>query len=408
MALEITIDRNVIVFTVGITLGAAVLFGLVPAFHQAAVSLHSMLKEGGRTVSQGRARRRALGALVTAQIALSLALLVCAGIVVWDFLLKASRGSGIDPKQVLTADVRLTIPRYEDPVRQTAFFEEAVERLDALPGVVSAGATTALMHLDQARVLTFSLQGDAPLPRKDRFKTEYLAVSPGFLATLRVSLLRGRSLAPSDNAEALPVALVNQAFVRTYFRNDEPVGKHLRLDTSDSDRPDWSRIVGVVADTRNPSEQWEVQPQVYEPYLQRPSAAMTLVVRTTAPGAFAPVLRRTIWSIDKDQPISRVQTMEHVIADSRADWVMVATLLGSYAGLALAMAMVGVFGVVAYTVTQRPHEIGIRMALGAQTSDVVRMVATKGVVLAWTRRRPSKRAAATRRAARRAARRYGY
>lgn len=382
MAREISIDHNVLAYTLGISVLAALLFGLAPAFHQTAVKLHLTLKEGGRTNSQGRARHRAHSALVVAQVALALALLTGAGLMTWGFLHKMSAGFGIDPKQVLTANIRLSNAQYEEPSKQAAFFQEATERLEALPGVISAGGTTTLVPLEGARVVTFSIEGQAVLPRKERAKADCISVTPRYLETLRVPLLRGRSFVSHDNAQAPPVAVVNQAFVRRYFPNDEPLGKHLRLDTGDSDRPDWSEIVGVVGNINELSEEWEERPQVYESYFQRPSAAMTLVVRTTSdPADFAPSLRRAIWDVDGDQPVTRVQTMEQVIAYGRAAGVIVVTLLGSFAGVALAMAVVGVFGLMAYTVAQRTHEIGIRMALGAQRNNVLRMVVRKGVAL---------------------------
>ncbi len=382
MAREISIDYNVLAYTLGISVLAALLFGLAPAFQQTAVNLHSTLKEGGRSNSQGRARHRALGALVAAQVALALALLTGAGLMTWGGVHKLYAGLGIDPKQVLTANIRLSNSQYKDPSQQAAFFQETTQRLEALPGVISAGGTTALLPLEEGRVVTFAIKGQAALPRTERAKTDWFSITPDFLETLRVPLLRGRSFGSHDNAQAPPVAVVNREFVRRYFPNEEPVGKHLRLDTGDSDRTDWSEIVGVAGNINESSEEWEERPQVYESYLQKPSAAMTLVVRTTSdPADLAPSLRRAIWDVDGDQPITRVQTMEQVIDYGRAAGVIVLTLLGSFAGLALAMAVVGVFALMAYTVAQRTHEIGIRMALGAKRNNVLRMVARKGVAL---------------------------
>ena len=218
------------------------------------------------------------------------------------------------------------------------------------------------------------------LPRTERARTAYFAISSEYLRTLRIPLLRGRNFLASDTPQAPPVAVVNQAFVQRYFPKEQPIGKRVRLDTGASDRPDWSAIVGVVGNVQGGER--KDMPQVYEPYLQRPSALMTLVVRTSSdPAAFAPMLRRAVWGVDKDQPITRVQTMNQVIADYRAGGVMVSTMMGTFAGLAVALALVGVFGVMAYTVAQRTHEIGIRTALGAQKSDVLRMVVKKGGVL---------------------------
>ena len=376
MALEVTIDHTVLAYTLGMSVFAAVLFGLAPAFRQTALNLQSTLKEGGRAGSQSRTRHRTHSVLATAEIALALALLVGAGLIIQDFLHQLHAGLGIDPNQVLTANISVSSTRYKDPPEQAAFFQETIQRLEALPGVISAGATNTLGE----DIVTFSLEGQPVLPRTERARTAYFAISPEYLRTLRIPLLRGRSFLASDTPQAPPVAVVNQAFAQRYFPKEQPIGKRVRLDTGASDRPDWSAIVGVVGNVQG--EERKDMPQVYVPYLQRPSALMTLVVRTNSdPGAFAPMLRRAVWSVDKDQPITRVQTMNQVIADYRAGGVMVSTMMGTFAGLAVALALVGVFGVMAYTVAQRTHEIGIRTALGAQKSDVLRMVVKKGGVL---------------------------
>jgi putative ABC transport system permease protein len=220
------------------------------------------------------------------------------------------------------------------------------------------------------------------MARMERARADYFAISPDYLRTLRIPLIRGRNFLPSDAAQAPSVALVNQAFVRRYFPNEEPVGKRIRLDTSGSDRPDWSEIVGVVGNVRDSFDKRTDMPQSYEPYLQRPSSVMTLVVRTRSdPASFAPMLRRAVWGVDKDQPITAVHTMNRLIAESGSNSRVMNILMGTFAGLGLALAAVGVFGVTAYTVAQRTHEIGIRMALGAQGSEVLRMVVRKGMVL---------------------------
>ena len=382
LALEVTIDHIVLAYTLGISVFAAILFGLAPALHQTALNLQSTLKEGGRAGSLGRARHRAHSVLVSAEIALALALLIGAGLIIQDLLYTLHAGFGFDPNQVLTANISLSSTRYQDPSKQAAFFQEAIQRLEALPGVNSVGATTTLVPGEGAQVVTFRIEGQPALSRTERARTDYFVISPDYFRTLRIPLLRGRNFLPSDSAQAPPVAVVNQAFVRRYFPNQPPVGKHIRLDTSASDRPDWSEIVGVVGDVGHPLEERKNPPQVYEPFAQRPSSGMALVVRTSSePAALAPMLRRAVWSIDKDQPITRVQTMNQVIADYAAGGVMMSTMMGTFAGLAVALALVGVFAVTAYTVAQRTQEIGIRMALGAQRSDVLRMVVRKGMVL---------------------------
>ncbi len=381
LALEVTIDHNVLAFTLGASVCAAILFGLAPALHGTALGLHSTLKEGGRASSQSRARNRTHSLLVTAEIALALALLVGAGLEIQDLHDTLYAGFGIDPNQVLTANISLSSTRYKDPSKQAVFFQETIQRLEMLPGVISAGATTTLVPsaIEEERTVTFSIEGQAALSRTERPRTDYYAISSDYLRTQRIPLIRGRNFLPSDSAQAPPAALVNQAFVQRFLPSEQPIGKHIRIDTSASDRLDWSEIVGVVGNVKDDRKE---KPQVYEPSLQRPSSVMTLVVRTRPdPTAFAPMLRRAVWDVDKDQPITHVQTMNQVIADYRAGGVTVSTMMGTFAGLALVLAVVGVFGVMAYTVAQRTHEIGIRMALGAQRSDVLRMVVRKGIVL---------------------------
>lgn len=381
-AREVTIDHIVMIFTLGVSALAAILFGLAPAVRQTALDLHSTLKEGGRAISQGKARQRTQSVLVTAQIALALVLVIAAGVFVQEFLDRVHNDFGIDSNNVLTANIPLSSTDHKDPSRQAGFFQEAIQRLEALPGIVSAGATNTLPLGDYERIITFTIEGRPALSRTERARTNYFAISPDYLRTLAIPVIRGRNFLSSDGAQGPPVALVNQEFVRRYFPHEEPVGKRIRLDTGALDRPDSSEIVGVVGDVRDSFDQRKYVPQAYEPYLQNPSSVMTLVVRTKSdPGAFAPMLRRAVWDVDKNQPITAVQSMNQVMAQSGAIGPVVNILMGTFATLGLALAAVGVFGVMAHTVAQRIHEIGIRMALGARTSDVLRMVVKKGMVL---------------------------
>jgi predicted permease len=379
---EMTIDYTVMIFALGVSVLAAVLFGLMPAVHQTAMGLHSTLKESNRAISQSKARHRKQSVLVTAEIALALVLLITAGVFVQEFLDRVHAGFGIDSNQVLTANISLSNAGYKDPSMQAAFFQETIQRLEALPGVISAGATSTLPLGDYQRSVTFSIEGRPAVSRTERARTDYFAISPDYLRTLGIPLIRGRNFLSSDSAQASPVALVNNAFVRRYFPNEDSIGKRIRLDTIGLDRPDWSEIVGVVGDVRDSFEQRKYVPQAYEPYPQKSSSLMTIVVRTGSdPSAFAPMLRRAVWGVDKDQPIATVQTMNQVMAQSGAGMRVTNILMGTFAGLGMALAAVGIFAVMAYAVARRTHEIGIRMALGARKSDVLRMVMKKGMVL---------------------------
>ena len=379
---EITIDGNVLIFTFGLSVLAAILFGFAPALRQTRLDLHSALKEAGLTISQGKDRHRTQSVLVTAEIALALVLVIAAGVFVQEFLDLIRADFGIESNNVLTANISLSDAGYKAPTKQAAFYQETIQRLGALPGVVSAGATNTLPLGEYQRSVTFSIEGRPALSHEERALTNYFAISPDYLRTLGIPLIRGRNFSSSDHAQAPAVALVNQEFVRRFFPNEEPIGKRIQLDSGTLDRPNWSEIVGVVGNVRDSFDQRKYVPQAYEPFPQRISSVMTLVVRTKSdPSAFAPMLRRAVWNVDKDQPITAVQTMDQVVARSEAGIRVANILFGAFAVLGLTLAAVGVFGVMAYTVGRRTHEIGIRMAMGAQKSEVVSMVVKKGMVI---------------------------
>jgi predicted permease len=381
-AAPVTIDQNVLLYTVGMSFFAAIVFGLAPALHQTGLARHSTLKLGTRTGSHTKHSSRIHSVLVCVQIALALALVTGAEIDVQDFVRAISGELGIDPNQVLTANISLSSKRYIAPSTQVAFFHNVIQRLSAVPGVTYASATTTLVPNaeDDHRVVTFSIAGQPILLRAKRERTEYYAISPDYLRALRIPLLRGRSFFESDTAHAALVALVNQTFVQRYFPNDNPLGKRLRLDTDSSDRGNWTEIVGVVANTT--SHNRKQMPQVYEPYLQSPSPLMTVAIRTSSdPAVFAPALRQAVWAVDKDQPVTMVETMTQIIAEYKRNGFTVIEMMGFFAAFGLALAMMGVFGVIAYAVARRTQEIGIRIAIGAQGGDVVRMVVKKGLFL---------------------------
>jgi predicted permease len=379
---EITIDGNVLIFTFGLSVLAAILFGFAPALRQTRLDLHSALKEAGLTISQGKDRHRTQSVLVTAEIALALVLVIAAGVFVQAFLDLIRADLGIESNDVLTANISLSDAGYKAPTKQAAFYQETIQRLGALPGVVSAGATNTLPLGEYQRSVTFSIEGRPALSHDERARTNYFAISPDYLRTLGIPLIRGRNFSSSDHAQAPAVALVNQVFVRRFFPNEEPIGKRIQLYSSTLERPNWNEIVGVVGHVRDSFDQRKNVPQAYEPFPQRISSVMTLVVRTKSdPSAFAPMLRRAVWNVDKDQPITAVQTMDQVVARSVAGMRVANILFGAFAVLGLTLAAVGVFGVMAYTVGRRTHEIGIRMAMGAQKSEVVSMVVKKGMVI---------------------------
>jgi putative ABC transport system permease protein len=380
-ALQVGLDWRVLGFTLAVSVLTGVIFGLVPAIHSSKTELTESLKEGGRGSGEGARRNRVRGILVVSELAIAVVLLVGAGLLIQSLWRLRNVSPGFESQNLLTFVVGIPEVKYPTE-KQDQFYRDLVARLQSLPGVRAAGSVIPLPLSGEMFRISFETEG-RPVAKGDQPSSDFFVVSNDYFKTLGVPILKGRGFTERDNEKAPGVIIVNQAFANKFFPNEDPIGKRIKPGIATGEnKPDWREIVGVVADVRNRNLSSELRVGYFVPQAQVPFNQMTMVVRTTNdPHTLITAVQNEVHSMDQELPVFNIKTMDEYISATVAAPRFNTTLLGIFASVALVLTIVGLYGVMSYSVAQRTNEIGIRMALGAQTRDVLRLIVSQGFKL---------------------------
>jgi putative ABC transport system permease protein len=380
-ALHVGIDLRVLGFTLGVSILTGVIFGLAPAFHSSKRELIDALKEGGRGTSEGARRNKVRSALVVSELAIAVVLLVGAGLLIKSLWRLQKVNSGLQPQNVLTFNVGL--PEKYNYEKQARFFIDLKSRLESLPGVQSASSVLPLPLSGDRFVISFEIEG-RPMAPKDHPSGDFFAAGVGYFRAMGIPIIKGRDFDDRDRYGSTPVVIITETLARQFFPNEDPIGKRIKpgINTIEGDKTTMREIIGVVGDVRNRSLDTAPKQAYYVPQTQVPFDQMVMVVKTLDdPHNLISAATKQVSAMDQDIPVFGVKTMEEYLSTSVAAPRFSTTLLTIFAGVALVLTVVGLYGVMSYSVAQRRNEIGIRLALGAQSRDVLLMIVKQGSLL---------------------------